>query len=153
MRPTPRQLPLEVAPETFLIRAVQQSLGSALSTNHNSLVIRATEPVIVDTGTLKVGMPFICGPYSGRVKTLINDLGESVKQAAPGTPVEVIGFEELPHVGDELVEMESDRAAKKLAEERQQERRAERLKVPQKSRMEDLFSHVTDFRSPLRPKR
>jgi flavorubredoxin len=48
--PTPRQLPLEVAPDTFLIRAVQRSLGSALSTNHNSLVIRAAEPVIVDTG-------------------------------------------------------------------------------------------------------
>jgi len=47
---TPRQEPLEVAPETFLIRAVQYSLGRALSTNHNSLVIRAAEPVIVDTG-------------------------------------------------------------------------------------------------------
>jgi flavorubredoxin len=47
---TPRQAPLEVAPDTFLIRAVQFSLGSSLSTNHNSLVIRAAEPVIVDTG-------------------------------------------------------------------------------------------------------
>jgi flavorubredoxin len=48
--PTPRQPPLQVAPETFLVRAVQRSLGSALTTNHNSLVIRAAEPVIVDTG-------------------------------------------------------------------------------------------------------
>jgi flavorubredoxin len=48
--PTPRQAPLEVAPDTFLIRAVQLSLGSSLSTNHNSLVIRAAEPVVVDTG-------------------------------------------------------------------------------------------------------
>ena len=46
----PRQPPLEVAPETFVIRAVQSSLGGALTTSHNSLVIRATEPVIVDTG-------------------------------------------------------------------------------------------------------
>jgi flavorubredoxin len=46
----PRQAPLEVAPQTFLIRAVQFSLGSALSTNHNSLVIRGAEPLIVDTG-------------------------------------------------------------------------------------------------------
>jgi translation initiation factor IF-2 len=104
----------------------------------------ATASVIVETGTLKVGQPFICGPYGGRVKSLVNDKGENVKSAGPGTPVEVIGFEELPHVGDELVEMESDRAAKKLAEERQQERRAVRLKVPQKSRMEDLFAHVNE---------
>jgi flavorubredoxin len=47
---TPRQEPLEVAPDTFLIRAVQFSLGGSLSTNHNSLIIRAAEPVIVDTG-------------------------------------------------------------------------------------------------------
>jgi translation initiation factor IF-2 len=107
----------------------------------------ATASVIVETGTLRVGQPFICGPYSGRVKSLVNDKGENVKSAGPGTPVDVIGFEELPHVGDELVEMESDRAAKKLAEERQQERRAVRLKVPQKSRMEDLFAHVNDGNS------
>jgi translation initiation factor IF-2 len=102
----------------------------------------ATASVIVETGTLKVGTPFICGPFAGKVKSLINDRGENVKEAKPGTPVEVIGFEEMPHVGDELVEMENVRAAQKLADERQLERRADRLKMPQKSRMEDLFSNV-----------
>ncbi|BCX48477.1 translation initiation factor IF-2 [Haloferula helveola] len=104
----------------------------------------AVASVIVETGTLKVGKPFICGPFAGKVKALINDLGESVKEATPGTPVEVIGFEELPRVGDELVEMDNDRGAKKLATERQGEMRAERLKVPQKSRMEDLLAHATE---------
>jgi hypothetical protein len=86
----------------------------------------ATASVIVDTGTLTVGTPFICGPFAGKVKSLINDRGESVKEAKPGTPVEVIGFEEMPHVGDELVEMDNVRAAQKLADERQLERRNER---------------------------
>lgn len=107
----------------------------------------AVASVIVETGTLKVGKPFICGPFAGKVKALINDRGESVKSATPGTPVEVIGFEELPRVGDVLVEIESDRAAKKLAEERQAEMRAQRLKVPQKSRMEDLIAHARDGNS------
>ena len=102
----------------------------------------ATASVIVETGTLKVGTPFICGPFAGKVKSLINDRGESVKEAKPGTPVEVIGFEEMPHVGDELVEMENVRAAQKLADERQLDRRNDRLKMTQKSRMEDLFSNV-----------
>ncbi len=102
----------------------------------------ATASVIVETGTLKVGTPFICGPFAGKVKSLINDRGENVKEAKPGTPVEVIGFEEMPHVGDEMVEMENVRAAQKLADERQLERRQDRLKMPQKSRMEDLFSNV-----------
>ena len=102
----------------------------------------ATASVIVETGTLKVGTPFICGPFAGKVKSLINDRGEQVKEAKPGTPVEVIGFEEMPHVGDELVEMDNVRAAQKLADERQLDRRNDRLKMSQKSRMEDLFSNV-----------
>jgi flavorubredoxin len=48
--PSLRQRPLEVAPETFVVRAVQRSLGGSVSTSMNSLVIRAAEPVIVDTG-------------------------------------------------------------------------------------------------------
>jgi flavorubredoxin len=44
-----RQPPLEVAPETFVLRPVQSALGGALTTSHNSLVIRAAEPVVVDT--------------------------------------------------------------------------------------------------------
>ncbi len=104
----------------------------------------AVASVIVESGTLKTGKPFICGPFAGKVKALINDRGESIKEATPGTPVEVVGFDELPRVGDSLVEMESDRAAKKLATERQDELRSERLKIPQKSRMEDLLAHANE---------
>jgi len=104
----------------------------------------ATASVIVETGTLKVGTPFICGPFAGKVKSLINDRGEQVKEAKPGTPVEVVGFEEMPNVGDELVEMDSIRAAQKLADERQLDLRNSRLKMTQKSRMEDLFSNVIE---------
>ena len=49
---SPRQEPLEVALDTFLIRAVQISLGGSLSTSFNSLVIRGAEPLIIDTGTV-----------------------------------------------------------------------------------------------------
>jgi translation initiation factor IF-2 len=103
-----------------------------------------TATVIVESGTLKVGTPFICGPFSGKVRSLINDLGESVKTALPGTPVEVIGFEELPNVGDHLTEMKSEREAKALAAERQEELRLKRLKPQHRNRMEDLFSMVND---------
>ncbi|MFM2297580.1 MAG: translation initiation factor [Verrucomicrobiota bacterium] len=104
----------------------------------------ATATAIVESGTLKVGTPFICGPFAGKVRNLSNDLGESIKSAGPGTPVEIIGFEDMPHVGDELVEMDNERAAKRLAEERQAERRSARLVNPLKARMEDIFSMVND---------
>lgn len=101
-----------------------------------------TATVIVVAGTLKVGTPFICGPFAGKVKSLLNDHGEQVSEAGPATPVEVLGFDNLPNVGDELVAMENERAAKKLSEERQQELRQERLVQPKKSRMEDMLALV-----------
>ena len=103
-----------------------------------------TATVIVESGTLKTGMPFICGPFSGKVRSLVNDRGETIKSAHPGMPVEVIGFEELPNVGDHLTEMKSEREAKTLAAERQEQMRLERLKPQHRSRLEDLYNMVTD---------
>jgi translation initiation factor IF-2 len=103
-----------------------------------------TATVIVESGTLKVGTPFICGPYSGKVRSLINDRGQSIKAAPPGTPVEVIGFEELPNVGDHISEMKNEREAKSLATERQEVQRLARLKPQHRNRMEDLYSMVRD---------
>ena len=100
--------------------------------------------VIVQCGTLKVGMPFICGPYAGKVKTLFDDQGKSIKKVTPGMPAEVSGFLETPNVGDELVEMDSERAARKLSEERQEELRQERLAAPKRSRMEDILAMMGD---------
>ncbi|MFK7851033.1 MAG: translation initiation factor IF-2 [Akkermansiaceae bacterium] len=103
-----------------------------------------TATVIVEAGTLKTGTPFICGPFSGKVRSLINDTGKIVKQALPGMPVEVIGFEELPNVGDHLTEMKNEREAKALANERQEELRLKRLQPQHRNRMEDLFSMVNE---------
>ena len=103
-----------------------------------------TATVIVESGTLKVGTPFICGPYAGKVRSLINDRGVAIKAAHPGMPVEVIGFEELPNVGDHLTEMKTEREAKALAAERQEQQRLTRLKPQHRNRMEDLFSMVRD---------
>ena len=103
-----------------------------------------TATVIIESGTLKVGTPFICGPYAGKVRSLINDRGIAVKSAHPGMPVEVIGFEELPNVGDHLTEMKTEREAKSLATERQEAQRLVRLKPQHRNRMEDLYSMVRD---------
>lgn len=103
----------------------------------------ATATVIVETGTLKIGQPFICGPFAGKVKLLANDRGENIKEAGPSMPVEVLGFAELPNVGDSLVGMENERAAKKLSEERTEERRKTRLVQPRKARLEDMLQTVS----------
>ena len=65
-----------------------------------------TATVIVQMGTLKVGEPFICGSYGGKVKSLVDDQGKAIKFAGPSTPVKVLGFTGLPNAGDEFLVME-----------------------------------------------
>ena len=98
-----------------------------------------TATVIVQMGTLKVGDPFICGDYYGKVKSLMNDRGEPMKNAGPSTPVKVLGFTGLPNAGDEFLVMESERSAKTLSEERLTAKRAEKLTTPQRATLETLL--------------
>jgi translation initiation factor IF-2 len=78
-----------------------------------------TATVIVRSGTLKAGDPFICGRFDGKVKSLLDDLGKPLKTAGPSTPCKVLGFSGLPGAGDELVVLKNEREAKQLASERQ----------------------------------
>jgi translation initiation factor IF-2 len=98
-----------------------------------------TATVIVQMGTLKVGDPFICGDYAGKVKSLMNDRGEPMKEAGPSMPVKVLGFTGLPNAGDEFLVMESERSAKTLSEERLTAKRADKLTTPQRATLESLL--------------
>ncbi|MEM9015585.1 MAG: translation initiation factor IF-2 [Verrucomicrobiota bacterium] len=102
----------------------------------------STASVVIQAGTLNVGDAFICGNQFGKVKALINDLNERVKSAGPSCPIEIVGISGVPNVGDELIEMESERKAKKLGEERLEQLRQEKLKPQQKSALETLFDNI-----------
>lgn len=103
-----------------------------------------TATVIVRMGTLTVGQAFICGNYFGKVKLLLNDAGKPVKEAPPSTPVKVLGFSGLPNAGDEMLVMDSDRAAKLLSEERLEALRKDKLSVPHRATLENLFASLAE---------
>src|SRR5438876_7779055 len=56
--------------------------------------------ILVQNGTLRVGDDFICGQFSGRVRAMYNERGETVTVAGPSTPVQILGFEGVPEAGD-----------------------------------------------------
>ena len=99
--------------------------------------------VIPRSGTLRNGDSFICGPLYGKVKSMLDDRGQAIKEAGPAIPVEVIGFSALPNVGDELIVME-DREAKRLSEQRTSEQRMEKLSAPRRVSLESLFQQMED---------
>jgi translation initiation factor IF-2 len=107
-----------------------------------------TATVIVRMGTLRVGDAFICGSYWGKVKQLISDTGKPVKEAGPAMPVKVLGLSGLPNAGDELVVMESERAARLLSEERLFEIRNSKLAAPQRATLENLFANIAEGQKP-----
>jgi len=102
----------------------------------------ATAIVVVQSGTLKTGVPFICGSYSGKVKSLLGTDGSTVTSVGPGEPVEILGFSGLPDVGDELIQMDTERHAKKLSEERLSEIRQKKLAKPVQTSLETLFQNI-----------
>jgi translation initiation factor IF-2 len=79
--------------------------------------------LLVQKGTLKVGDPFICNDYSGKVRAIMNDLGERIQSAYPSDAVQVLGFEQVPQVADIFAVVENERDIKRISSDRQRLRR------------------------------
>ena len=94
--------------------------------------------VLVQNGTLKRGDYFVAGLTWGKVRAMFDDRGNQVKEASPGTPVEILGFQEVPQAGDRFVVMKSEREARQLAEQRKQKHEEELLAKKAKLRLENL---------------
>ncbi|MGD8624509.1 MAG: translation initiation factor IF-2 [Anaerolineae bacterium] len=101
-----------------------------------------TATLLVQGGTLQVGDALVIGTISGRVRAMMNHLGETVKEAPPATPVQVMGLSDVPNAGDLFRVVESDRKARALADEE-----AERLRLaesqpsrPGRLSLDEVFS-------------
>ena len=76
--------------------------------------------ILVQTGTLKVGDIMLAGQHFGRVRAMVNDLGERITEAGPSQPVQILGLPGAPQAGDKFNIMESDREAREIANKREQ---------------------------------
>jgi translation initiation factor IF-2 len=83
--------------------------------------------VLVQTGTLSVGETVVVGNTWGRVKAMITESGGRTKSVGPSTPVEILGLGQLPIAGDTLWAVPSEKVAKEMIQQRQQQMEAERL--------------------------
>lgn len=100
-----------------------------------------TATVIVQEGTLRVGDIFVAGITHGRVRAMFDDKGRQVKEARPSTPVEILGFEDLPEAGDTLVVVESEKRAREIAEKIREKREKEE-KLAQSVKLEDIYRKI-----------
>ena len=95
--------------------------------------------VLVQRGTLKVGDIVVAGAEWGRVRLLANERGESVKEAGPSTPIEVLGLSAAPEAGDEMVVVENEARAREVAEYRGRQRREQRQASSSRQTLDQLL--------------
>ncbi len=102
--------------------------------------------ILVDKGVLKVGDPIVAGAAWGKVRALINDRGEQVKQAGPSTPVQVLGLSAVPGAGEEFRSAPDERTARTVAGAREQRYRTMNqrgdARVQRGVKLEDIFTHI-----------
>jgi translation initiation factor IF-2 len=98
--------------------------------------------VLIKRGTLKLGDIFVAGSEWGRVRALIDDRGQQVKEAGPSTPVEVLGLNGTPLAGDDFVVAENEAKARDIADYRQRRRREQQAAAGARGTLEQMFSQI-----------
>lgn len=97
---------------------------------------------LIQQGTLSRSDIMLAGNTVGRVRAMVNDIGEQVKTAGPSTPVEILGLDDVPEAGDEFFVVSDERKAREIAESRQAKQQQERLARQQSQNLENMFANM-----------
>ena len=98
--------------------------------------------VLVQNGTLHQGDIVIAGTCVGRVRVMVNDKGERVKEAGPSVPVEITGLAEVPQGGDIFNAVSDEKLARELVEQRKASQKEEQFKAQTKVTLDNLFDQM-----------
>lgn len=102
----------------------------------------AVASLLVQDGTLSVGDSIVVGNTFGRVRAMVNDLGQRIDKAEPSTPVEITGLNAVPQAGDQFLVFTDERKARQIGETRQQQHIVESRGSQAKISLDDLFEQI-----------
>ena len=100
--------------------------------------------VLVQNGTLHLGDIVVAGTSVGKVRVMINDKGERIKDAGPSVPVEIVGLSEVPAAGDIFHVVKDERMARELVEQRKHDKKEEEFKERSNISLDDLFAQIQE---------
>jgi translation initiation factor IF-2 len=104
----------------------------------------AVATILVQEGTLRTGDPVVCGVHYGKVRALIDDLGNPVESAGPAIPVEILGLSGVPAAGDEMIALADEKDARQVSSHRQQKQRSKELAKSSRLSLETLFEQMKE---------
>jgi translation initiation factor IF-2 len=141
--------------ENLLVVAELEDLRAAPDGRARGVVLEANLDIgrgpvadlLIQRGTLKVGDPLVAGAAWGRVRALIDDHGESIKEAGPSTPVQVLGLSDVAQAGDPFVVAPDEKTASRVAETREHWHRLANLgreahAMSGGAKLEDIFQQI-----------
>src|SRR5580658_8189790 len=100
--------------------------------------------VLIQEGTLRQGDPFVCGITYGRVRAMLNHLGQRLTEAGPSTPVEIFGLSSVPEPGTQFVGVGEEAKARQVAEFRRSRQREGELQKTSRVSLEDLSQRMRE---------
>jgi translation initiation factor IF-2 len=98
--------------------------------------------ILVQEGTLRTGDAFLAGSHYGRVRAMLNDKGQKIRESHPSIPVEVIGFTDIPEAGETFIVVSEERMAKQIGLYRQEKIREKELSKLSKVSLEELYDKI-----------
>jgi translation initiation factor IF-2 len=136
--------------EAILLQSEIMELKANANTRASGTVLEARlekgrGPVVsllVSRGTLRVGDAVVSGPYSGKVKAMMDDKGKTVKEVLPGIAAEVLGFEGVPNAGEKFASADDEAGAREIAQHRVDVTREKAAASVGKITLDQLFSKI-----------
>jgi translation initiation factor IF-2 len=136
--------------DAVLLQAEVQDLTAVADGAAAGIVIESTlekgrgavATILVTRGTLKQGDSLVAGKEYGRVRNMLNEVGQKVEQVGPSMPVSVLGLSGTPEAGDDMLVLEDERKVRDLAEFRMSKSRDVKLAQQQAAKLDDVFSQL-----------
>ena len=100
--------------------------------------------ILVQKGTLKIGVPFICNNFPGKVRAIMNERNDRIQSASPADAVQVLGFDQVPQSGDIFAEVENESDLKKIANERQRIKREIEFSTVKKNTLDSISAQIKE---------
>ncbi len=126
--------------ENFKANPNRYAVGSVIESRVDKN-IGGVASLLIQNGTLRLGDPVVVGTCFGKIRTMKNDLGESIVSAGPSTPVEITGLSDNPSAGDKFMAFETESEAKSVASKRASYERDTKLNKQALS-LDDLFNKI-----------
>lgn len=140
--------------EAVMLQAEVLELKAAYDLQASGLVVEsrldrgrgAVATILVQSGTLHKGDIFVAGKVWGRVRAMLNEAGQEIKEAGPSIPVEILGLTEVPSAGDEFNVVPDERKAREISLFRQGKFNETRLAKQQSMTLENMMQHMENVK-------